>query len=251
MCTLTWRALGGAGGYELWFNRDELRTRAAELPPQACRTADGVAFLAPKDGQRGGTWLASNEYGLTVALLNDYGVTWRPSEPTRSRGDVVLAAAGAADLDAVAETLAEETLRHTGAFTLVALAAKAECGVWHWDGVRLMATRGAAVPDFFSSSSYRTETVIAARREAFLRCGAEGGAERQAYHFSHDKTRGAESVLMARPDACTRSVCAVRVEAGEVMLDYVPVRWGGEGAQPGEAVRTNLRRVRREAGGAT
>jgi hypothetical protein len=81
------------------------------------------------------------------------------------------------------------------------------------------------VPEFLSSSSYRTETVIEERKAGFLRAKNEAkndGALR-AYHFFHDEKRGAESVLMCRPDANTRSVCSVKVGGTEAVLDYVPV----------------------------
>ncbi len=76
MCTVSWRA--ARDGYDLFFNRDELHTRAPELPP-ALSERDGVRFLAPRDGDHGGTWLAVNEHGLTVCLLNDYANPWRPA----------------------------------------------------------------------------------------------------------------------------------------------------------------------------
>lgn len=230
MCTLTWRARKNATGYELWFNRDELRGREAEAPPREWTAgAAGTRFLAPVDGARGGTWLAVNEHGLTVALLNDYAATWRPATPTRSRGDVVMKAAGAARIGDVAAGLTAETLRTTGAFTLVALEVEGGRGAWHWDGVRVAEILGEDMPEFFSSSSYCTTAVIAARRAEFERSEAAGGG-REAYHLFYDKTRGAESVLMNRPDACTRSVCAVRAGEATVELEYAPVEWGAGGA---------------------
>ena len=48
MCTLTWRAVR-EGGYDLFFNRDELNTRGAEEPPRLGKAA-GLPFAAPRDG---------------------------------------------------------------------------------------------------------------------------------------------------------------------------------------------------------
>jgi hypothetical protein len=246
MCTLSWRAGADGSGYALWFNRDEVNTRAAEHAPRLWPAdGQGAGFLAPVDGARGGTWLAVNERGLTVALLNDYGVAWRPAQPSRSRGDVVVETARKEGITAVAAVLSAEALRNTAAFSLVALEADGARACWHWDGVRLEARTGGQVPDFFSSSSYRTAEVIAARRAGFDREAGNGADDeaRRAYHFSHDNTRGAESVLMCRPDANTRSVCLVRVGAAGAVLEYVPVTRGGAGPETGEMRRWILPRA--------
>lgn len=271
MCTLTWRARRNGAGYELWFNRDEVNTREAELPPRlwaggeagcdaggyiggatmsaagggARENRSGRSFLAPVDSTRGGTWLAVNDAGLTAALLNDYAVAWRPPAPSRSRGDLVVAVARANGIDAVARArlLTADALRNTAAFTLVVLEADGGCASWHWDGVTVAEARGAEVPSFFSSSSYRTAEVIAARRAGFARLVAADAADeaaRRMYHFFHDTARGAESVLMCRPDANTRSVCRVSVDAGEAVLEYVPVARGAAGPEVGEARRWSL-----------
>ena len=67
MCTLTWRTAGG--GYEVFFNRDERRTRPPARPPAVHRAA-GVSYVSPIDAEAGGTWLAVNELGTTLALEN-------------------------------------------------------------------------------------------------------------------------------------------------------------------------------------
>ena len=86
MCTLTW--LRSGEGYELFFNRDEARTRLPALPPRVQRR-DGVEFLSPLDADAGGTWLGVNAYGLTVGLLNGRADAPAPAAP-RSRGLLVL-----------------------------------------------------------------------------------------------------------------------------------------------------------------
>ena len=54
MCTLSW--IPGQDGYALCFNRDERRTRAAASPP-GLLAREGVQFIAPLDGEAGGTWV--------------------------------------------------------------------------------------------------------------------------------------------------------------------------------------------------
>ncbi len=240
MCTLTWSARRGRPGYELWFNRDEVNSRAAEQPPRRWEPAGaGAGFYAPVDGARGGTWLAVNDHGLTVALLNEYGVSWRPPAPARSRGDLVVAAARTTGLADMAVLLRAEALRNLPAFTLVALEAGGGCASWQWDGARVDEARGAQVASFFSSSSYRPAEVIAARRAAYARAAGStaDGAARRAYHFHHDPARAAESVLMCRPDAHTRSVCRVTAGDTQAEVEYVPVARRGAVPEPGAPLR--------------
>ena len=69
MCTVTW--LERDGCYDLFCSRDELRTRGAALAPRLHPTAGG-RFLAPVDSDGGGTWIAVNDRGVGLCLLNDY-----------------------------------------------------------------------------------------------------------------------------------------------------------------------------------
>jgi hypothetical protein len=254
MCTVSWRR--EPGGYELWFNRDELNTRAPESPPML-QESEGVAFLAPRDGARGGTWLLVNEHGLTVCLLNDYASPWRAIEgrdasPRRprtvrrtvptvepfgpvSRGGVVMACAAATDLRGVTACVRAQPLARLAAFHLLALAPDDGPLLLHWDGARLRERSGAAVRAPLSSSSFATAEVIAARLARFPAFADPGD-----YHRQHDPRAGAYSVLMRRPDAATRSLCRVRVDRDRVRLDYEAVAWGDDGQDFSPVVRHEL-----------
>ena len=70
MCTITWHTF--PDGYRLLFTRDELRSRAAARPP-AIRFARGIAYSAPTDPDRGGTWIGVNDLGVTHCIVNTYG----------------------------------------------------------------------------------------------------------------------------------------------------------------------------------
>ncbi len=226
MCTFTWWPC--ADGYGFFFNRDELNTRVAELPP-APGMSGGLAHLAPLDGPEGGTWLGVNERGISVVLLNDYTVSWRPPSPAASRGFLVKAALGARTLEGVGRLVSDFDVGSTGAFRLVALARTGAVHVYHWDGERLEHTSGDDVDCFFSSSSYHPREVIAARRAAYDRLSNRTDEDvLRALHWAHDSSAGAFSVLMRRPDAATRSVCEVRVGAREASLAYTPVVWDGD-----------------------
>ena len=67
MCTVS--SIYQGSGYQLLCNRDERRTRRPASAPQLL-TRNNVRFVAPIDGDFGGTWLAVNEFGLSLVLLN-------------------------------------------------------------------------------------------------------------------------------------------------------------------------------------
>ena len=230
MCTVSWTAV--RDGYDLFFNRDELNSRAAEEPPVRAE-CDGVAYLAPRDGEHGGTWLAVNESGLTICLLNDYGAAWRPrADQTRfSRGHLVRNCAAAANHADVIRAVHAQPLGRTSAFHLVALSPHEGALVMDWQGTELIRHDAGTVIPPLSSSSFATREVIAARLQRFASVipSARTAApdELARYHRQHDRTAGGHSVLMCRPDAATRSICRVTVDRSRVNLCYEAVRWNG------------------------
>ncbi len=232
MCTVSWTV--APRGYDVFFNRDELNTRAAETPPAPGRR-DGVAFVAPRDGAHGGTWLLANEFGLTVCLLNDYGAAWRPAagQPRFSRGHVVLACATAASHAEVVAAVQAQPLAATPAFQLVALSTDEGAMILHWQGAELVRRQSSLCVPPLSSSSFATEEVIAQRTRRFASCVRSSrnpaSSELAAYHRQHALTDGAHSVLMRRGDAATRSIIHVAAAERTVRLDYDPVRWSRTG----------------------
>lgn len=232
MCTLSiWREPEEAG-YRLWFNRDEKHTRAAEHAPRAERTSDGVGYVAPRDGERGGTWLIVNERGLTVCVLNDYEAP-ATAPGRRSRGDLPLLAAGAATADEAIARVAEApgVPEDFSPFKLVAVDARGRSRALHWDGRRLHA-RDEVV--FETSSSFAPAEVRRAREAAHgtLAASASGrsASALERLHWTHQVEAGPSSVRVHRSDAGTRSVCAVRVALGAdgkifARLAYTAVDW--------------------------
>ncbi|MDQ7087908.1 MAG: NRDE family protein [Acidobacteriota bacterium] len=106
MCTLSWLFFGG--GYELHFNRDESRARREAAPPRVVSGGD-CSFVAPVDGEAGGTWIAVNAAGIGLALLNRYDREGRSGE--RSRGLLVAELASLGDLRHLGEALGSEQAR--------------------------------------------------------------------------------------------------------------------------------------------
>jgi hypothetical protein len=88
MCTVTYLPM--PGGYILTSNRDEALVRKpAEVP--GIQTVGTCRVLFPRDGDAGGTWIATADNGRTVCLLNG-AFAWHKHNPPyrKSRGLVVL-----------------------------------------------------------------------------------------------------------------------------------------------------------------
>ena len=220
MCTATW--IRSAEGYELFFNRDELRTRAPALPPTV-RELRGVRFVAPTDGDAGGTWLGVNDRGVTIGLANGVPAAC-DREPTRSRGLLVLDLLPCASLGEVREAIAAIDAGSYRAFELFALGPRGEGRLWRWDG-REIAGRDAGSEGTLILSSSRDADRARIERERLLEKlrREHGGLDAgllAAFHESHEPERGAWSPCMHREDAGTVSESRIRVGRAEVAFTY-------------------------------
>ena len=236
---MTW--LERCSGYEVFFNRDERRTRKPASPPRVA-TSGGTRFLAPLDGDFGGSWIAVNEYGLTLALQNGYvdldDVAHEPPQGFESRGLLLTSLAGARSKDEMLHGLETQDLHRFRSFLLTLFDADGAPSLVRW----LRGTRdldpAPSMP--LVSSSFETLEVRCSREQVFrdLAVAYEGDPLelRLAYHESHRPARGPASVCMHRPEAHTVSFSRVEVDAGEVRFHYAahsPCR----GRPQGEPVR--------------
>ena len=244
MCTLCW--LGAPGGYAVYFNRDERRTRRPGLRPVVSQQ-DGVRFVAPRDGDHGGTWIAVNQHGVTVALLNVYTGPPAPGRESTSRGLLVL---GLAIARSVAE--AESRLRSLDRAPFqpfqLALFGPAEVPrAVHWDGTALDVRDLGEADRPLTSSGYDAGGAARSRRAEFRRLSAERGAVDaallEAFHRSHAPERGALSPCMHREEAATVSFTRVFVERGSASLVYHPAA----PCEPAEDVAVDLARSKSAA----
>ena len=221
MCTVSWIHQGS--GYQLLSNRDEKRTRRPASTPRLL-TRDSVRFVAPIDGDFGGTWIAVNEYGLSLVLLNR-----APSSPAKlSRGLLPMNLIPSPTLSEIAERISATDLSDFAAFTLAALEPSLPAALFHWDGRGLTADFDGDRHVPLVSSSFDPERVERERRAEFDRLRQLPGGLRAgnllAFHASHQPERGpdAYSTCMHRPDAETVSFTWVTVNAAEASLYYAP-----------------------------
>jgi len=242
VCTLSWTPL--PGGYALAMNRDERRTRAPGTPP-AARTLRGTRILCPADGEAGGTWIAVNQHGLSVALLNRYDDT--PHDPAAgsvSRGLLVLELASASQLAALEAALRGQPLRHYRPFTLACASPAAAPRLFEWDGQALLGCDSGG-PGLLRASSGADQEGAERERGNLFRAAANrpGGltpALLEALHRSHLPVRGALSVCMHRDDAVTVSSSLVTVTAAAVTLR----QWEGSPCESKTRSELTLARAR-------
>ncbi|HWA15361.1 MAG TPA: NRDE family protein [Gemmatimonadales bacterium] len=218
MCTASWSP--GPDGYTFCFNRDERRTRAPALEP-AERVADSVRFLAPLDGDFGGTWIAVTEHGLAFGLLNRYQdlQATEPHEPL-SRGLLIPVLASSPDLLTVATRLEQVHTARFRPFTLIALAPGHAAVLAAWDGRQLRLQRHVTPGLLLTSSAVNEPEVAAARVQTFAALPEITGASLGTAHRSHLPEKGPRSVCMHRPEAQTRSYSRVVVTPTLVALHH-------------------------------
>jgi hypothetical protein len=220
MCTavLHWNPSGALAV----MNRDERRDRAEEIPPGPFEFG-GVRGLAPRDSERGGTWIGVNERGVMAFLLNGYvpgdlELVGRAGIP--SRGSIVPALL-AHDADGARDHLQ----RHFDpspypSFTVV-LAAPDGAMVSRW---RLDGTWDHDVLplgwNLMTSSAWRTDEVCAWRTERFDEWRSNGAPMNGAipsYLLLEIPERREWSPMMSRSWSATRSVTRATVTPAERM----------------------------------
>jgi hypothetical protein len=223
MCTVTivsWRDI-----VRLACNRDELRTRAAALPPQICRFGNRQAIL-PLDPAGGGTWIGVNNAGLAMTLLNvNSGKIALPSKaPCMSRGSIIPSLLHCETLsEAVASALKVIAANHAP-FRLVLVSQK-EAAELRSDGeaMRLIRRVALSTPVLFTSSGLGDELVEGPRSELFSEMFSKhecGFAQQDALHRHQWPDRPHLSVCMSRSDARTVSHSVVTIRPWEVNLTY-------------------------------
>ncbi len=195
---MTWRRLP-QGGREVFFNRDELKTRARAHPPEVFQSESGVRYLSPIDPDGGGTWMAVNEHGLCLALLNRWHETGYKG--TQTRGRIITGLAGCRSLDEVEKSVQSLDASVFSPFTLVVLSLDEEV-FWEWNGEALAR---AELQQPLTSSSYCFHEVRDARRGAYHQTDLE------KYHSSEGEISSAYTVRMNRPDAQTWSRSVIEI----------------------------------------
>src|SRR6266481_3794102 len=130
MCTVTF--IAQQRGYCLGMNRDEKLTRPTGLPPKKMKV-NGRAVISPSE-PGGGTWIAMNDHGATLALINWYSITARVGHNAISRGEVVNSVRVASSPDLADDAIVGLPLNRINPFRLIGVfPITGELIEWRWD----------------------------------------------------------------------------------------------------------------------
>ncbi len=217
--------MAGLNSYRLGMNRDEKLARAIAFPPAQDHFGTREV-LFPREPE-GGTWVGVNDAGVTVALINWYGVPAGVAGKPLSRGELVRASLPSASPDQLHVLRGESPLVRVNPFRLIGVFPARRIVVeWLWNLERLERLDHPWRTSIWISSgvdeagAQRTRT--ASFREALLRSSADGADWLRRLHRSHAPERGPYSTCMHREDAATVSYTEVAVSREMAALRYTP-----------------------------
>ena len=222
MCTVSWTQQ--AGGYHLLCNRDEKLIRGAAFAPMVIQRG-GVRYVAPVDADFGGTWLAVNEFGVSVCLLNG-GAGLQSARPRRSRGLLLRELAWACSAGECVLWLKQLDLGPFAPFVLLVLEPGRSAILAEWSGRDLTVDPAGDAHMPLTSSSYDAAGVRRFRLNEFARRVGPASHVDPAllyqFHSSHAASPDAYSPCMHREDAETVSFSWITVAREEIRFLYSP-----------------------------
>jgi Transport and Golgi organisation 2 len=184
----------------------------------------GVKYVAPVDGDHGGSWIGVNELGLSVCLLNRYGDMQSSKDREYiSRGLLLVNLLDCSEAEQVRSRIDDLNLSCFRPFSLLVLPRSAKSALLEWSGSKysFISDADGLVP--LTSTSLTEPNIAIERQRQFVAQTASRGLNEDslvAYHRSHLPTRGAYSVCMHRNGAATVSFSKVTVTSGEIMFEY-------------------------------
>lgn len=223
MCTVIFHPTDT--GYALGMNRDESkRRRAANRPSKLLR--NGTLRLQPLD-PAGGSWIAVNEFGLSIALLNWYPkVVGRRTAGRISRGLLVDALASGHSLGDAMDQLSLLVSDRFAAFRMLAIDPQSkQVEERRWDERQLHPVAHGWAPNYWASSGFDEPEAQRVRRLTYQSRLSELDATRPGDWIrkllaSHIPERGPFSICMHRNDAQTVSATEIQWHGTRVEMAY-------------------------------
>lgn len=210
MCSISWNVR--EEGYELVFNRDEKWAREKSLDVRF-ETHHKVPGFCARDARANGTWLFTNEAGLTLALLNAYPDNSVPKSGKKTRGQIPLLAGEVESSGELVQLLQSKSYLDYAPFDLILLESSI-VRQFSWDGSNFCEKAIGALP-FITSSSVNSERVIATRRKRFEQIRHLPLAE---ILNDTEAAQPEEAIYVTRTDGGTVSQTVVRFNRDEVQF---------------------------------
>jgi hypothetical protein len=216
MCSVSWCI--DDSGYQIFFNRDEQKTRAPALAPQSFFQQE-THVLMPIDPVGQGSWISLNEYGLSLCLLNNYQGT-KPEGELISRGQLLKRLSSEADLAQVEAHFGTLTLEQFAPFTLLAFELEnSKVRSFEWNGKQACISN-AVSPHF--SSAVALDNVSEYRQSVYEHEPMKNTEALLMFHSQHHPEHSHMSVCMHRDDAQTVSFTRIQVSKDSMQMNYVP-----------------------------
>jgi hypothetical protein len=225
MCTVTY--LPSETGYILTSNRDEKNKRKPASQPIEYPLGNNL-LLFPRDGESGGTWLATDQNGITVCLLNGAFEAHFSNPPYRqSRGKVVLDYFQFTDFQSF---LNEYSLDGIEPFTLIVANKKGHPVLEiRWDGDRkYVKMHPEDKPVIWSSSTLYSPDVIKLREKWFSEWRSKNPNWNQTDILNFHKFSGSgeseNSLVMSRGIVLkTQSITSVEVDGKNSRMEHFDI----------------------------
>ncbi len=223
MCTATW--LFNENEYDLFFNRDELNTRKIAFSPSQ-KSANSISYLSPTDADEGGTWIAVNQFGLSLFLLNFYHANFKIKDnfKFKSRGLIIPNLIDEKNVNLVLLRLQEFELSDYRPFVLGLMSPDHSVSTFSWNGTEKIVSKNVDLP--LCSSSFKSLYVINSRTQ---RIQSEINSTNELtidyfidLHKSHFPDKSAFSICMHRDDAHTVSLSHIQVTDSKISFSYLP-----------------------------
>ena len=213
--------------FRLAFNRDEQRTRALGTPPATVFVGNRRA-IHPSDPEGGGTWIAVNDAGIAVAILNrnEHGVPDGRSAGL-SRGLIIPRLLSSGSLQEIAQNTEKIALTVARGFRLIATDGRHVLEVIGGNHRSETTLEPFMRPFVRASSGLGDELVRTPRTELFegtvVRAPRDALAEAQdAFHTHAWPDRRHLSVRMDRAEARSVSQTFINVTQHEIVMRYAP-----------------------------
>ena len=218
MCTLSF--IPEANGYLVGMNRDEQISRSSTLPPERFPIEGGYAVY-PRENS-GGTWIAANSFGVTLALLNWYSVA-AIAPKSQSRGEVIPKLIAGEDSGSVHDALTRLPLGGTLPFRLVGFfPSERAIAEWRWNQHKVEQLEFTWQRHHWFSSGISDAEAERQRGEVFLRSSPNGRSARdwlRTQHRSHKNGPGPFSICVHRNDVRSISYSEIHFSERGLLLE--------------------------------
>jgi hypothetical protein len=227
MCTVTF--IPTNEGFYFTSSRDEKASRAT-IPPTTYQFG-GIELVFPKDEQAGGTWIASNQFGKTVCLLNGAFINHQKAKQyDKSRGLILLESF---NFETANEFCAKIELNNIEPFTLLTLDYQAgklnSFYEFRWDGnKKYLKKLPHSENQIWSSATLYAPSVQETRQFLFNSWinKFQGFEDKEILNF-HNRKHGLninEDILMqGQGDLRTLSISQIHIQQNNATFNYFDI----------------------------